>query len=404
MDRHARGFLVDNMLCMSAYWASAGTVIAALATYYGLPLALSTVITGLTSTLPIVQLWGGLQYSKTQQPRRFLLVANGAWRVVLPFVFFTVLLPQGLGRVFAPLLFFVAVAVFHFACPSQTEWMVGCVEGKAKADYYSVREMSFMLVYTLVFCGVNLLLNGAEQRGNLQPAFLCIGVLLTALILPSLRVLFRLPAPEQRASGKAQRHAFRAAFAQKGFRRVVSCSMLWSFSVMFVGSFSAIYQIGVLHVSFIQIMLWTTLANLARALFAPVMARLAARLGWRTVTCGCMLLYAVAALAWSGITRQNLWPLYPLACLLGGVPFAGINVGFLQLQVDTAPPQMRSICFSLVAACNGVAALAGSAVCSLLVQLAEGGAFQMTWIFWIGAVGAVVTALYTTRVPAGLKK
>ena len=101
MEKTPRDFSFDNLLSMSAYWACTGAIIASLTAYYGFSLALSNVVTGLSGTLPILQLAGGLAYERTTRPLRFLRLCNGTWRVLLPLVFFSVLLPRTAG---APLM------------------------------------------------------------------------------------------------------------------------------------------------------------------------------------------------------------------------------------------------------------------------------------------------------------
>lgn len=406
MDRAARGFLWDNLLCMSVYWASAGTVIASLADYYALPLALTSFITGLTSTLLIVQLWGGLHYARVRRKGRFLGFSNGLWRVLLPLAFFSVLLPPNIGRVAAVCAFFLAVAIFQFACPAQTEWMVSSVEGKVRADYYSMREMCFMLAYSVVFCLVNLLLDTAQRAGDIGRAFLAVGGLFTLVVTASLAVLSRLPYPQDGPSGTAEKlPVFRIAFSDGKFRKVVLVSSLWSFACIFVGSFSAVYQVGVLHVRFLQIMLWTTAANIIRALFTPVMAALASRFTWRSVVCACMLIYAAAALLWSRVVPQTAPFLYPVAIILNAIPFSGIGVGFLQLQVEAAPPQHRSICFSVFSACSGAGALVGTVVCSFLVRFLEQNGdvlpdLGLRGVFLLGALCVCLSAASVLCIPA----
>ena len=99
MEKTPRDFIFDNLLSMSAYWACTGAIIASLTAYYGFSLALSNVVTGLSGTLPILQLAGGLAYERTTRPLRFLRLCNGTWRVLLPLVFFSVLLPRTAGAV-----------------------------------------------------------------------------------------------------------------------------------------------------------------------------------------------------------------------------------------------------------------------------------------------------------------
>lgn len=406
MDKAARGFLWDNLLCMSVYWASAGTVIASLADYYALPLALISFITGLTATLPIMQLWGGLHYARTRRRSRFLGLTNSLWRVLLPLTFVSVLLPRDIGKIAAVCTFSIGVAVFQFAAPAQTEWMVTSVEGKVRVNYYSLREMCFMLAYSVIFCLINLLLDGAQRSGAIGQAFLAVGGLLMLVMVFSLIVLARLPYPPDRPDSVVETPSIlHIALSDGPFRKVVLANALWSFACVFVGSFAAVYQVGVLHVRFLQIMLWATAANVIRALLTPGMAVLADRIGWRKVVCGCMLLYAVTALLWSRVTAPTAPWLYPVVTILTQIPIAGTGVGFFQLQVEAAPPQHRSICFSMVAACSGAGALVGTVISSTLVRFLEQNAdffptLGLRGVFLLGALGACLAAASVLRIRA----
>ena len=245
MEKTPRDFIFDNLLSMSAYWACTGAIIASLTAYYGFSLALSNVVTGLSGTLPILQLAGGLAYERTTRPLRFLRLCNGAWRVLLPLVFFSVLLPRTAGAPLMVVCYVLAIGIYQFACPSQTDWLVSSVEGRVRGDYYSVREMFFMLTYTGVFCAVSLIIDRAARHGAQQTGFLAVGVLETMLLAASLTVLLRLPAPErpEKEEPAPAAAALLEPLRNRRFRRVMLTNMVWSLSGMFIGGFAAVYQI-----------------------------------------------------------------------------------------------------------------------------------------------------------------
>lgn len=266
MEKTPRDFIFDNLLSMSAYWACTGAIIASLTAYYGFSLALSNVVTGLSGTLPILQLAGGLAYERTTRPLRFLRLCNGTWRVLLPLVFFSVLLPRTAGAPLMVVCYVLAIGIYQFACPSQTDWLVSSVEGRVRGDYYSVREMFFMLTYTGVFCAVSLIIDRAARHGAQQTGFLAVGVLETMLLAASLTVLLRLPAPErpEKEEPAPAAAALLEPLRNRRFRRVMLTNMVWSLSGMFIGGFAAVYQIQVLELTFFEIMVWVTAGNLCR--------------------------------------------------------------------------------------------------------------------------------------------
>lgn len=403
MKRDARDFILDNLFSMSAYWTCTGTVIASLTSYYAMPLPIANLLTGLTATLLMLQLLGGFWYARTVRKNLFVRCSNALWRLFLPAAFFSVLLPKNIGSAVMTAAYFLTIAVFQIASPSQTDWLVSCVEGNVRKDYYSIREMCFMLSYSAVFCAVSLILYRFNRPETQRAGFFIIAVLISAMMAASLVVLFRLPRPAERKTPAAPLHHMVAApLHNRDFMRVMAVNVLWSFSCMFVGSFAAVYQIRILNLDFFHIMLWATVANLARSLMTPLMARLAARVGWRNVTGVCMGVMALAGFLWAFTTSDNILLIFPLVSVLGSIPYAGVSVGFLQMQVDTIPEQERSIYFSVCSTANGVASMVGSAVCSGAIQLLENacgsGTPNLRYIFLIGAAGTAACVLASLKI------
>ena len=380
MEKTPRDFIFDNLLSMSAYWACTGAIIASLTAYYGFSLALSNVVTGLSGTLPILQLAGGLAYERTTRPLRFLRLCNGTWRVLLPLVFFSVLLPRTAGAPLMVVCYVLAIGIYQFACPSQTDWLVSSVEGRVRGDYYSVREMFFMLTYTGVFCAVSLIIDRAARHGAQQTGFLAVGVLETMLLAASLTVLLRLPAPErpEKEEPAPAAAALLEPLRNRRFRRVMLTNMVWSLSGMFIGGFAAV----------------------CRSLCTPLRARLAARIGWKNVTALTIAMMACVAALWAAATRQNAAYLFPVLSILGAVPYAGMGVGFLKMQVATSPSATRSMYFSVNSLFNGASALLGSVLCSALIGVLEAyPPHALRCIFFVGLAGALAAAVMAARIP-----
>ena len=396
MNKSARFFIYDNLFSMTAYWGCSGTVVAALTSYYNIPLAVSNMLTGLTSTLALLQLIGGLIYARTKRKNRFLQATNLIWRLLLPVIFASVLLPLGIGAAVMCFALVAMVAVYHFSCPAQTEWMVSTVEGRVKGTYFSVREMTFMLGLTVVSCTVNLLMDKYTRAGAVKTAFLIICVLLSALIALSFFSLHGLPPVAEHTVEKPPLHKMIGpVLRNKAFMHVLVTNLMLSIANMFVGSFAAVYQIRTIGVSFAAIMVWATAGNFLRALATPLMAKLAARIGWKHIIQLMMVLMLCNAVGWMLITTQNMQVLFPLLSILGALPYAGLGVAFLQLQVDTIPSDSRSLYFSVTSTLNGIGSLGGSLICSALIGILEsiGGTAALKYVFLVGAVGFVLTAV-----------
>ncbi|MEG0763486.1 MAG: MFS transporter [Oscillospiraceae bacterium] len=408
MDKSSRGFIYDNMLAMSAYWACSGTIIAGLTSYFDIPVALASIMTGLTSTLPLLQLAGGFGYSHTANRHRFVLVYNTLWRLVMPFAFFAVLMPKSIGSAVMMISVVLEIGIYQYACPSQTDWMVSHVEGKVNNNYYSIREMCFMFVYTVIFAAVSMAIDTATRKDNVQAGYVIVGVIVIVLLVLSLVVLFRLPPPLNAVKTEKTKISFKEPLLNKPFRRVMFTNMIFSFSGMMVGSYAAMYQIRIMKLDFFYVMIFTTVANIARAVITPLMAKLAARISWKWVTAISMCIAALNGLTWFFVTADNIRILFPIVSLLVAIPNAGMGVGLLKMQVENSPSDNRSMYFSVNSTMNGAAAFVGSMLCSVLIGVIEAlspinGQANLKYIFIIGTVITFIAAFAATKIKSEVK-
>lgn len=399
MDKGSRGFILDNLFSMSAYWVCSGAIISSLTEYYGFSLPLSNFITGLTGTLPILQLAGGLAYGHTARPFRFLRCTNALWRFFLPLVFLSVLLPKGAGGFIMIVSYILAIGIFQFAASSQTSWMTSCVEKNAPQNYYSIREVSFMATYTGLFCLSSLVLEWSRRSGAHRTGFIFLGILSALMLVPSLFVLFRLPPPETPPKKAPFLTALAEPLRNRDFRRVMVAQLTWSFAGMFIGAFAALYQVRVLKVNFFQIMLWMTVGNTCRTLAIPMMAKLAARINWKRVTALCLGMMALSSVIWFYTTSQNATFFFPASTILSAIPFAGLGIGFLKMQIRTSPEDSRSVYLSVLSLLLGGAALLGSLLSSAMIRYLESFSLSaLRFVFLVGALSALLAALLVFRV------
>ena len=126
----------------------------------------------------------------------------------------------------------------------------------------------------------------------------------------------------------------------------------------------------------------------------------AARIGWKNVTALTIAMMACVAALWAAATRQNAAYLFPVLSILGAVPYAGMGVGFLKMQVATSPSATRSMYFSVNSLFNGASALLGSVLCSALIGVLEAYLpHALRCIFFVGLAGALAAAVMAARIP-----
>lgn len=392
-------FLMEYVLSMSAYWVCAGVLVAKLTEYFKLPLGLSNFLTGLSSSLLLLQLLGGGLYPCVRKKRRYLIITNIAWRIMLCLVFLCVLLPQESGGVAVCGLLILMQVVYQICAPAQADWQVKAVEELADATYYTHRETYFMFLYTVMIAITEAIVAILEPRNMLQESFCIIGLIEIALLGTSCVFLFHLPSPTQEAKSISL-FSFGRALTDRRFAPVLWTNAFWGFANIFVGGFATLYAVRILQVNFTQIMIWTTVGNFLRAVFTPVFASLASKIGWKHCLLLQIVLTLIVAIGWWLCDRHNSFWLVPLLFSSMPVPIAGITLGLFRLQVETSPKAQRSVYFSLNAAVSGALALLGTALCSALVTLVESGILErpLSSVFILGGMLLCIPVFFLYRI------
>ncbi len=407
MNKIPKYFLLDNAFAMGAYWICSGVVVASFTSFYEIPVSVANVLSGMTSTLALLQMPGGLVFSESKKKNRFLRFFNIVWRLLLPMIFFTVLLPQNIGALVFVLFVPIMMGMFQLSAPAQTAWLVDATAGQIKPSYFSVREMVFMFYHTVLLCTSYVIIDVSQKGGWQQQGFVILGVIVSASIIASLVVFARLPNVKENDDSENNKkkkfnliEKFRPVLKNKQFVRVMTVNVMWSFAAMFVGSFSAVYQVRTLEMSFSLILVWSTVGNIARAALTPVVQRIAQKISWQRTCQLMMLIYISAAIAWYFTNKENVQYLYPFAAVLNAIPFAGIGVGFLQLQVNAMEKDAdRTVHFSLLAMLNGAASLLGTTICTALISaLSLTATGDLRPIFLVGVASMTVTLIYAERI------
>ncbi len=408
MDKHAQLFIYDNMLAMGAYWVCSGSVIAAMTNYYNIPLGPANMLTGITATFTLLQIIGGLLFSKAKNKVTFLYIINFIWRLAMPILFFSVFLGQSIGALVFVIAFILVVAFMQMTTPAQIAWSVDATEGKVGQSFFTQREMWFMFVHALLFFLAGLIIDASQKGGWEKNGFISLGVLLGSAIIASIVIMLKLPTQclkikvnQNLQNANEKKHTkdlILNVLKNKPFMMVLLASSLWNFSNMFANQFALVYQVRMANVPFSSILLWTSLGYLLRALIAPQVQKLAKKISWQRVVQLAAFSMLVANIGWIFVNDSNKLILYPFISIGSAMSFAGISVGFLQMQVNTiSPGEDRTVFFSVLATSNGICALIGSFLSSAIIGVIEdnsvAGDVDLRMIFILGIIFIAITII-----------
>ena len=324
MGKKLRLFLGEYITAMVAYWICTGFIIAKLTEYFELPLGVSNILTSLSSMFfGIAGRWRCSLFQNPTKTRLFDFV-NLLWRVCLCFVFFSVFLSQRTGMAVFCVCLLCMQLFQQIISPAYEDWHVQAAETAHYGKFYAVREVVFMILYTVMAAVVQIAISLSEHWGQLQQGFIITGILESLLLIISIILMFRLSAPSSYANqSSGSLRMFIQVLKNRSHTAVIIANSAWSIANVFIGGLFGVYAVRVLNIDFIQLMIWGMVGNLLRTLFGPIFAKIAARIGWKQCVSNIFIIYAFLAVLLYFTTPENAFLTAPIYLSLSSLPVSG---------------------------------------------------------------------------------
>lgn len=402
MGKKLRLFLGEYITAMVAYWICTGFIIAKLTEYFELPLGVSNILTSLSSMFLVLQPLGGVLYSKIRQKRGYLISVNLLWRVCLCFVFFSVFLSQRTGMAVFCVCLLCMQLFQQIISPAYEDWHVQAAETAHYGKFYAVREVVFMILYTVMAAVVQIAISLSEHWGQLQQGFIITGILESLLLIISIILMFRLSAPSSYANqSSGSLRMFIQVLKNRSHTAVIIANSAWSIANVFIGGLFGVYAVRVLNIDFIQLMIWGMVGNLLRTLFGPIFAKVAARIGWKQCVSNIFIIYAFLAVLLYFTTPENAFLTAPIYLSLSSLPVSGLNVGILKMRIASSTQELRSVYFSAYSLFSGGASMIGTFCSSFLISLIEAGSISLSLhsLFLLGLVLLIIPFILFRKIP-----
>jgi MFS family permease len=279
---------------------------------------------------------------------------------VILFLFFA---PENKSAVLGILLAFMIVthALAAMAGVSWLSWMTDVVPEGIRGRYFGLRNAVISIATSLsTFAGGWFL---DRQQGRLS-AFGILFLIASAAGAVCTVLLIKQPEPPKLRPPRQDRffRLYCEPFRQPNFRRLLRFSILWQFGFYFASPFFIVYMLTELGVSYALTAIYAVIS----AVFDLVGMRVWGHVSDHTGNKPVMTITATAAalLPWLWLsttsTAFSFYWLMPLLHIAGGFFWAGYNLCSTNIMFRLAPRDRNSIYFGAWAACNGLAACAGS--------------------------------------------
>lgn len=395
-------FTADYSFSQLASALAVGTVIPKLTAYYDLPLALSNLIVGIPTSLGFMQIFGGYYYNQSKNKLKFIRTTATIWRLIIPFIFFSVLLPNSLGAICFVACFLIMWIFQHLGGSGYNSYLVSSTAGLIKPNYYSTRDMMFIPCYTVMLLLSGILIDKTESAGNLKTGFIIFGIGVLVFSLISMPYLFKF-LPKIQTQTQAEKVSFLKSITlplkDKPYRFVLAFHICWNFFSVFWSCFASIYQVRILELDYMFITVSMTVASVLRIACLPLFAKFADKFSWKVATVVSYAIMFCHLITWIFVTKENAFFLYPIVIILGTIPWAALGIGMFKFQICNTKEETRSTYFAVNSTlCGLTAAFAG--VCSSATLAVLESSFQNPpyWIFFaIGAAGLILTTSFIIR-------
>ncbi len=151
-------------------------------------------------------------------------------------------------------------------------------------------------------------------------------------------------------------------FRLPNFRRLLRFSVIWQFAFYFASPFFVVYTLTEVGAGYVLVATYTVIGALFELLGMRVWGHISDRTGNKPVITIAAVIFTALPLVWL-LTFKSAFSYYfmiPLLHAAGGFFWAGYNLCSTNLMFRLAARERNSIYFGGWAACNGLAACAGS--------------------------------------------
>lgn len=371
--RGRRNFVVDNISIYVIVSISAGSFLAGLLKYVGVPAEINGLILAIPVLAGFFQIIGAIVSQKLDSQKALVVTGIAIQRTCLSVIFIYPLI-FGTGVVSSILIIITYAAGFFagtIAGPSAATWLVSLVPAHLRGKYFSMRERLSMLFVAGAMVTASLVLDKFEQLGNIVYGFAAIGFFLLIVSAVDVYHVARIHEPPSGLlKGRFSLNSLLEPIKDKVFIKVIIVLILWQISAQVAIPFMGLYYIENIGISYTMIGVVALVVTLEKALIVNLWGKFADRTSWDHVLKYAVLIFAVSQIMQVFLTAGNYVWLYPLALIVGNISWSVLNIAFFNFQFHFINPAKSTfyigVCGAMSCMAGFLAALAGSALLNFI--------------------------------------
>lgn len=321
---------------------------------------------GIPMLMVFMQFLGALVANRMPQRKYLYMGLVIASRLVyLPIAFLPLMFPN-LDRQALLVTLIVLVAIgsilANLATPLWMGWMADLIPGPVLNRYWGKRQRAMYTVWTLAYLGISAYTYYLKlPTAVAYPILVCVAVL--AGVIDILLFIGVDEPPNKLVLDRIMLKVLFEPLQDKGYRRFVIFSCVWTACVMFTASFMQLYVLQELGLSQWATTLIWCVAGMGQAIVSSGWGRIADRHGQRPILNLCVIFKPVIVLVFLLLTRENVMWLLPVAFGLDAMLNAGNAVATNGYMMKIAPrenrPMFMAAIIGLSGVCGGLASVVG---------------------------------------------
>lgn len=308
-----------------------------------------------------------------------VLAAMTARSIWLPIIILSALYAVEQPLLVMRALIVLAIASHIFAALSGVSWlswMATVVPEEIRGRYFGLRNAvlgACNIAITLLAAQFLDIFGQGAGGGTDFGAFHLLFAIGVASGFSSILFLANQPGPRERRDRSTPRvlELYTTPLKLESFRRLLRFAVLWSLVVNCAAPFFVVYQLQTLKLSYTFVAAMAVAAASFDLAGMWIWGHLSDRFGNKPVMVMAASVLTVVPMLWL-FTSTDPLAVYvgiPLLHITGGFFWAGYNLCSVNLVFQLAPKERNAAFFATWAACNGIAAGAGTILGGLLVKL-----------------------------------
>ena len=246
-----------------------------------------------------------------------------------------------------------------------TAWMGDVVPWKERGRYFGLRTGVLGMVGT----AASLIAAAWLDRAQAPLSFQVVLITAVASGLLAAVILTRHDEPPLSSARLHMRSTFTLPLSNRAFRRLLLFAVYWTFAVLVASPFVLPYFLKQLHMTYVQVAVWSAISAVTALVLAPAWGRLADRVGNRPVLAvSTFLAGTLLPLCWMLAAPGRLWPIW-VSGVIDALVWSAINTGIFNLSLATTPRENRAAYIAVFSALTGVAGFVGGLASGPLLEL-----------------------------------